>query len=85
MKFILEWCKKNIGEAILAMLIAKFLTPENIKIWLADLLEYLEGLAKTSETKIDDKAIAIIRIALQIPDADGDANAPTDPPAPPAQ
>jgi hypothetical protein len=68
MKKILEMIKGFVGEKLLALLLAQFLTPENIKKAVTEALEILDDLAKKTETPIDDEVIARVRSTFGIAD-----------------
>jgi len=60
----------TLGEKVVAQLIKKYLTKENIISAVDGALDFLEELAEKSETEIDDKVLASIRSALNIPDGE---------------
>ncbi len=70
MKMLLNWLKGVFGEQILAILIAKLLTKNNIVSAVDAILDMAENLALKTPTKLDDKALLQIREALNIPDND---------------
>ena len=57
--------KTSIGEALFKIVMAQLLTKENIILALNWVLDMLEDLAKKTDTKLDDEAIAKIREILQ--------------------
>ena len=59
-----------VGEKVAAQWIEKYLTVENIKSALDAGLDVLENLAEKTKTKLDDKALAMVRKGLDIPDND---------------
>ena len=57
MKKIFDWLKGAIGEKAVALLLANFLTAENIKKVITAILEQAENLALKTDTKIDDMIV----------------------------
>lgn len=62
--------KSELGDKILALVIAKFLTKENIINILDAALDFLENQADKTEMDADNKALKALREALNIPDND---------------
>ncbi len=61
MKNILDWLKVAIGEQATAMLLAKFLTKENLRNVASGILDGAEKLALKTDTKIDDMVVAKLK------------------------
>ncbi len=66
MKDFLNKIKDIIGEKALALLLAKFVTKENIVNLVTSLLNQLEELAKKTDTKIDDQIVKKLKDVLDI-------------------
>ena len=64
MKKVLEWAKGLVGEQILAMILSRIITVENIQKVIVELIEFLKVLAAKTETKIDDRAVEVLEKAL---------------------
>ena len=58
--------KDTIGEKALALLLAKFVTKENIVNLLTSLFGQLEELAKKTDTKVDDQIIKKLKDVFDI-------------------
>jgi len=56
--------KDTIGEKAVALLLAKFVTRENILKLANSILEQLEELAQKTDTKLDDQIIKKIKDVL---------------------
>ncbi len=61
MKNIIAWLKGAIGEQAAGILIAKFLTKDNLKKIAKSILNKAEELAANTKTKIDDKIVAKLK------------------------
>lgn len=66
MKAILDWLKNVIGEKAVAVLLAQFLTKENILKVITFLLDQAEELAKKTGTTIDDQIVKKLKDILEI-------------------
>jgi len=57
LKKILGWLKNVIGDKMVALIIVNFLTAENIKKVVTEILDAAEEFAKKTDTKLDDMVV----------------------------
>ena len=70
MKNILNWLKSVVGDRMVALIIARLLTKENILKGVDYVLDIGENYAAGTVADWDDSALKAIRDALNVPEFD---------------
>jgi len=64
------WMKKALLTDLIGGAISHFVTKENWQSFADGILDFFENLAEKTDNEIDDKFVAGVRKALNIPDDD---------------